>query len=358
MRYTSSVEPSRASASSTSSSCKGSLRNKRMVVTANRPRRRLIMKNAIFVAAAVLAISGSPAYATDWSVWAYATAWARGDHFAQQNIYECNGTRFSRCTPTFGPGAIATVSNSALKTYANVTAQADDYPATTYYSGYGIQHSDAFGSADLATGELKISDHSYALNGYSGGENTRASATAGLQDVLHFTSTSSTPALITVKLHVDGLIEGYQQPRFGFSMGNGYSSLAGTAGWADAADGVPSTTANAYFQPFNVTSGWSQFGPEDFIGTIAYDPDHPDFQLNMSLSAGGYAGSFVEYNHTASLAFDLPDGLTFTSASGVFLSEADRAVPEPSTWAMMIAGFALVGGAMRRASIKVFATRA
>jgi len=29
------------------------------------------------------------------------------------------------------------------------------------------------------------------------------------------------------------------------------------------------------------------------------------------------------------------------------------AVPEPATWAMMIAGFGLVGGAMRRRSTKV-----
>ena len=31
-----------------------------------------------------------------------------------------------------------------------------------------------------------------------------------------------------------------------------------------------------------------------------------------------------------------------------FGANADTGVPEPATWAMMIAGFGLVGGAMRR----------
>ena len=41
------------------------------------------------------------------------------------------------------------------------------------------------------------------------------------------------------------------------------------------------------------------------------------------------------------------DNLTFAS------STVTAAVPEPATWAMMIAGFGLVGGAMRRRSTKI-----
>jgi hypothetical protein len=39
------------------------------------------------------------------------------------------------------------------------------------------------------------------------------------------------------------------------------------------------------------------------------------------------------------ITIDLPPGVTFTSASGVFLTSAGS-VPETSTWAMMLAGFA------------------
>jgi len=41
----------------------------------------------------------------------------------------------------------------------------------------------------------------------------------------------------------------------------------------------------------------------------------------------------------------LPDNVTFTSASGAFLTAG---VPEPASWAMMLGGFGLVGGAMRQ----------
>lgn len=42
------------------------------------------------------------------------------------------------------------------------------------------------------------------------------------------------------------------------------------------------------------------------------------------------------------ITIDLPDGVTFTSASGLFLTETS-AVPEVSTWAMMILGFLGLG---------------
>ena len=47
----------------------------------------------------------------------------------------------------------------------------------------------------------------------------------------------------------------------------------------------------------------------------------------------------------------MPDGVSFTSDSGVFLSDTGNvaAVPEPETWALMMAGFAcLVRVAKRR----------
>jgi hypothetical protein len=47
--------------------------------------------------------------------------------------------------------------------------------------------------------------------------------------------------------------------------------------------------------------------------------------------------------------------ITFTGASGGNFNGTGNltAVPEPATWAMMIMGFGLVGGVMRRRSMKV-----
>ena len=59
----------------------------------------------------------------------------------------------------------------------------------------------------------------------------------------------------------------------------------------------------------------------------------------MLLTAGGQYG-YADFGNTASFTFDpLPAGVSYTSASGDFLT----AVPEPSTWAMMILGFAGIG---------------
>lgn len=56
---------------------------------------------------------------------------------------------------------------------------------------------------------------------------------------------------------------------------------------------------------------------------------------------------------TTALRMNLAEGISFSSASGFLLSEPWRfssTVPEPATWAMMISGFGLVGGALRRSS--------
>ena len=46
-------------------------------------------------------------------------------------------------------------------------------------------------------------------------------------------------------------------------------------------------------------------------------------------------------------------GFVWPSVDDLTLAQATAAVPEPATWAMMIAGFGLVGGTMRRRSTKV-----
>jgi hypothetical protein len=51
---------------------------------------------------------------------------------------------------------------------------------------------------------------------------------------------------------------------------------------------------------------------------------------------------------TDPISFDLPDGVTFTSASQEFLS----AVPEPSIWAMMLFGFGSIGFMLRNSRRK------
>ncbi len=50
--------------------------------------------------------------------------------------------------------------------------------------------------------------------------------------------------------------------------------------------------------------------------------------------------------------YNLLNNSNNNAAVQLVIAEAAAAVPEPATWAMMIAGFGLVGGAMRRTSMR------
>ena len=56
------------------------------------------------------------------------------------------------------------------------------------------------------------------------------------------------------------------------------------------------------------------------------------------------SGSFLpgQVTVTDPLSFDLPEGVTFTASDPLFLTQVSG-VPEPSTWAMMLIGFAGIG---------------
>ena len=67
-----------------------------------------------------------------------------------------------------------------------------------------------------------------------------------------------------------------------------------------------------------------------------------DFSFNIFLGSSSFGGGTVNLSNTAALGLILPNGLTFTSDSGVFLSQlAVGQVPEPSS--MLLFGSGLIG---------------
>jgi hypothetical protein len=93
-------------------------------------------------------------------------------------------------------------------------------------------------------------------------------------------------------------------------------------------------------QQFDIVGGihdltFTVGAPVNFLAFISIHAD--------SSSAGIHASS-ADFGHSIHLFFDVPDGYTFDTLSGHnYASNAVGDVPEPSTWAMMILGFAGVG---------------
>jgi hypothetical protein len=76
---------------------------------------------------------------------------------------------------------------------------------------------------------------------------------------------------------------------------------------------------------------------------------HPGdvFDIAYELQSG-FATGTVDLSHTATISFDLPDGVWLTDASGnIFGTPPSNGVPEPAAWSLMLAGFGLAGASLR-----------
>ena len=93
--------------------------------------------------------------------------------------------------------------------------------------------------------------------------------------------------------------------------------------------------------------GWSDGMISTFL-TIPTGATSLGFNIMLTNDCRGQAT--CDFGNSAALRIGaLPGGVSFGSASGVLLSGLGTgAIPEPASWAMLIAGFGLVGAAARR----------
>jgi hypothetical protein len=149
-------------------------------------------------------------------------------------------------------------------------------------------------------------------------------------------------------------------PRFYDGLGSSYSEGQYVAR-------VVSSTSNLLQVAFFECSDPLRCGRETVERNLGFAPS---FYLTLQSIAGG--GFSLAYNYDTALlgtqgtsGFNLPStGLVQTTGplqNQSFLFGANgqlmAPVPEPSTWLMMLVGFALVGGGLRRNAHKATATR-
>ncbi len=125
----------------------------------------------------------------------------------------------------------------------------------------------------------------------------------------------------------------------------------------DSIDGAPLGFSGGHLDDISVLQAGNQVPvfQQFHVGLMTYANlsmrlDTP-FQLSYSLRTDVSEGSFLDFMHTARLSFVLPDGVSVTSMGGYDSARLVAAVPEPSTWLLMVAGLAAVarlGASQRR----------
>jgi PEP-CTERM motif len=190
----------------------------------------------------------------------------------------------------------------------------------------GGNSSSSYAAADLAAGIVRADANSPAGNAYSG-------ANAEVYDTLSFNipgATSSTTTLLTMDFSLDGTFDG-----------NGTVQtklLFGGSGDAETEWGLNFPPAFTKLNGFVSDSYSLSTSNYTFQGTIAVQGANPTAQieLDLLLSCGAFVSCSEQYQHTGILSLSLPSGVTYTSASGEFLTAP---VPEPGT--LFLAGLSL-----------------
>jgi hypothetical protein len=205
----------------------------------------------------------------------------------------------------------------------------------------------AFASANLAAGTVGVAGSGtyYGISGVgSGSSNSYALA----DDGLNFTvagAGADTVTDIVVNYQFDGTVA-YSNP-------GGDVSVSSYLNFGNAGLSLQVTTIDgAAVLETPGTAGWvsTEFiseaaGDVDFQGVYALTGPVTSLDVQFAINALCGEGASCDYSHTGAVSLDLPSNVSFTSDSGVFLTQA---APEPGTVWLLAAALGGVGLLRRR----------
>jgi PEP-CTERM motif len=117
-----------------------------------------------------------------------------------------------------------------------------------------------------------------------------------------------------------------------------------------------STAGGSTLSPFSYTAGTSTvqdnlFAPQSFLLINTAITRYVALVFANPLTAGGVNSLAIGNFPVGSYECDNCNAVRYVTSG--FATTVTAAVPEPTSWALMIAGFGLVGGAMRRRRVTV-----
>jgi hypothetical protein len=142
------------------------------------------------------------------------------------------------------------------------------------------------------------------------------------------------------------------------TIGAGYGGRAYGFFGAGVSDGITQTT-----KIYDFTTSGNDCSNGHYACIVGESPGTQIGVIPFSLTAGTYTfsstlkmsvtGYTANFSNTAKFYLSLPEGVTFTSSSGTFLSQATpiTLVPEPASYAMLLAGLGIVGAVAQRRAI-------
>jgi len=244
--------------------------------------------------------------------------------------------------------------------------QDGDHPVSSFLACSRDDVGSVSGASIAGFGHIGAFAQSLSHTGNSLG--TGIGSEALFEDTLIFTSNN--PAATSANVSANLLLHGIMD----------FAASQGDAG--DSVEVAVTLNQAFFFLRFDNTSlggftvGQNPFGVAGTLGpttdavlttplvTVSLNtPTIIQLRLQSSASTGGMATAATDFGGSfkfvsGSDAFNLPDGVTVNAGSWLVdnrFIDPLAAVPEPATWAMMVAGFALAGAGVRRRKVIVLA---
>jgi hypothetical protein len=246
----------------------------------------------------------------------------------------------------------------------------------TTFTGFdpqnGSQTNDASSaSANLATGILRAAAGGYCSGTAPANACGDGQSLAEMQDLVNFTNTTGQTQDITVTWAFDGTAgTAFEHLSFLFCFGAVANCQGGGSGQGphspiggppvftfteDCLDGNcgdpnPTTTMPTGGYVSTSVTG-ANTTTETFTGVFAVPAGMSTDALNAWMEVSCGDGDSCDFSHTATFNMSTVNGVSFTSSSGVLLTQTGASAPEPSSWAMMlIGGLGMAAGILRRRS--------